>query len=229
MALRIAIAEDSYLVREGLTQLLAGAPELEVVAVCEDTYALLEAIEHDTPDVVLSDIRMPPFRDREGIRVAARLRDTHPEIGVVILSQYGDPSLALDLFEAGSEGRAYLLKERVGDRGELVEAIKAVADGRSVVDPKIIDGLITERARSAASPLDELTAREREVLAEVATGKSNAAIASLLFLTKRAVEKHINAIFMKLNLRETEDTSRRVTAALLFLADESARLGPPGI
>ncbi len=229
MALRIAIAEDSYLLREGLAQLLAGALELEVIAVCDDTYALLEAIEADPPDVVLSDIRMPPFRDREGIRVAAQLRETHPEIGVVILSQYADPSLALDLFEAGSEGRAYLLKERVGNRGELVDAIEAVADGRSVVDPKIIDGLIAERARSSASPLGELTAREREVLAEVAAGKSNAAIASLLFLTKRAVEKHINAIFLKLNLRDTEDTSRRVKAALLFLADESARVGPPGI
>ena len=229
MALRVAIAEDSYLVREGLSRLLTGAAEVDVIAVCEDAYSLLEAIDQDAPDVVLSDIRMPPFRDREGIRLAAQLRETHPDIGVVILSQYGDPSLALELFEAGSEGRAYLLKERIGDRDELVEAIKAVADGRSVVDPKIIDGLIAERARSSASPLDELTGREREVLAELATGKSNAAIASMLFLTKRAVEKHINAIFLKLNLRETEDTSRRVKAALMFLADESARVGPPGI
>ena len=130
------------------------------------------------------------------------------------------------MFESGSEGRAYLLKERVGDRGELVEAIQAVAERRSVVDPKIIDGLIAERARSSASPLDELTAREREVLAEVATGKSNAAIAVSLFLTKRAVEKHINAIFMKLNLRDTEDTSRRVKATLILLADQSPRAAP---
>jgi DNA-binding NarL/FixJ family response regulator len=229
MPLRLAIAEDNYLVREGLSKLLARVPELEVVAVCDDTYSLLEAIERDSPDVVLTDIRMPPFREREGIRVAAELRETHPEIGVVILSQYEAPILAIELFESGSEGRAYLLKERVGDRAELVEAIQAVADGRSVVDPKIIDGLIRERARASASALDELTAREREVLAEVATGKSNAAIAALLFLTKRAVEKHINAIFMKLNLRESEDTSRRVKAALLFLADESASEVPPEI
>jgi DNA-binding NarL/FixJ family response regulator len=222
MALRVAIAEDSYLVREGLRQLLAGAPELEVVAVCEDTYALVEAIERDAPDVVLSDIRMPPFRDREGIEVAAQLHQTHPEIGVVILSQYADPTFALDLFESGSDGRAYLLKERVGDRGELVAAIQAVADGRSVIDPKIIDELIAERARLSSSPLGELTTREREVLAQVATGKSNAAIASLLFLTKRAVEKHINAIFLKLSLRETGDTSRRVKATLIFLADEGS-------
>jgi DNA-binding NarL/FixJ family response regulator len=139
-------------------------------------------------------------------------------MGVVIFSQYADPSLALELFESGSEGRAYLLKERVGHRSELVDAIEAVAAGRSVVDPKIIDGLIAERARAAESPFDELTAREREVLAEVATGKSNAAIATSLFLTKRAVEKHINSIFMKLNLRESGETSRRVGATLIYLA-----------
>ncbi|HEY1716324.1 MAG TPA: response regulator transcription factor [Solirubrobacteraceae bacterium] len=219
MSLRVVIAEDSYLVREAVRQLLERASEIEVVAVCEDTRRLLEAVEREAPDVVVSDIWMPPFQGDDGIRVAARLRETHPSIGVVILSQYADPGLALELFESGSEGRAYLLKERVGDRGELVEAIQAVADRRSVVDPKIIDLLIAERARSAASPLDELTAREREVLAEVAVGKSNAAIAASLFLTKRAVEKHINAIFMKLNLRESEDTSRRVKAALIYLAD----------
>ena len=229
MALRVAIADDSYLVREGLSKLLDGVSEVEVVAVSEDTYSLLDAIERESPDVVLTDIRMPPFRDREGIQVAEQLRESHPRIGVVILSQYADPALALQLFESGAEGRAYLLKERVGNRAELVEAILAVAEGRSVVDPKIIDGLIVERARPSASPLDELTTREREVLAEVATGKSNAAVAAQLFLTKRAVEKHINAIFMKLNLRESEDTSRRVKATLLFLADESARKASPGI
>ena len=229
MPLRVAIAEDSYLVREGLSQLLAGVAGLDIVAVSEDTYSLIDAIERETPDVVLTDIRMPPFREREGIRVAAQLRETHPEIGVVILSQYADPALALELFESGSKGRAYLLKERIGNRGELVDAIEAVANGRSVVDPKIIDALIAERARSATSPLDELTTREREVLAEVATGKSNAAIATSLFLTKRAVEKHINAIFMKLNLRESEDTSRRVKAALMFLTEESAGQAPPGV
>jgi len=229
MALRVVIAEDSYLVREGLSHLLAGSPELDVVAVCEDTYSLLEAIERDAPDVVLSDVRMPPFREREGIRMATQLRHARPEIGVVILSQDDDPAYALELFESGSAGRAYLLTERVADRSELVAAIQAVADRRSAVDPKIIDGLIAEHARSSASPLDKLTARDREVLAAVATGKSNAAIASSLFLTKRAVEKHINAIFTKLNLLETDDTSRRVKAALIFLADQSPRVSPPGI
>jgi len=225
MALRVAIADDSYLVREGLSKLLDGVSEVEVVAVSEDTYSLLDAIERESPDVVLTDIRMPPFRDREGIQVAEQLRESHPRIGVVILSQYADPALALQLFESGAEGRAYLLKERVGNRAELVEAILAVAEGRSVVDPKIIDGLIVERARPSASPLDELTTREREVLAEVATGKSNAAVAAQLFLTKRAVEKHINAIFMKLQLGNPDDVSRRVKAALVFLAGGERR--PP--
>ncbi len=223
MALRVAIADDSYLVREGLTKLLDGDPLLELSAVCEDTYSLLDAVARVAPHVVVTDIRMPPFREREGIRLAAGLRETHPEVGVVVLSQYADPVMALELFAGGSHGRAYLLKERIGDRNELVEAIQAVADKRSVVDPKIIDLLIAERSRASASPLDELTGREREVLAEVATGKSNAAIAAQLFLTKRAVEKHINAIFMKLNLRESEDISRRVKAALIFLAGEDVQ------
>jgi DNA-binding NarL/FixJ family response regulator len=223
MTLRLAVADDNYLVREALRELLCGVPEVELVAVCEDRYALQDAIQRHSPDVVMSDIRMPPSGGSEGIRVAAELRETRPEVGVVILSQYDDPGLALELFRSGADGRAYLLKERVADRSELVEAIQAVADHRSVVDPKLIDGLIAERARIAASPLYELTEREREVLAAVATGKSNAAIAGLLFITKRAVEKHINAIFMKLNLRETEDTSRRVMATLMYLAGEAPR------
>jgi DNA-binding NarL/FixJ family response regulator len=219
VGLRVVVAEDSYLVREALQELLAGVPALEIVAVCEDVYALWEAIERERPDVVVTDIRMPPSHNREGIEVAARLRETHPEIGVVILSQHTDPAYALELFESGSEGRAYLLKERMGDLAQLVAAIEAVAAGRSSIDARVVDVLFAERARVAASPMDELTAREREVLAEVAKGNSNAAIAASLFLTKRAVEKHINAIFMKLNLRDSEDTSRRVTATLIYLAD----------
>jgi DNA-binding NarL/FixJ family response regulator len=218
LALRVVIADDSYLFREALGQLLGEAPEVQVTAVCENTDALREAIERDPPDVVVTDVRMPPSYEREGIEVAAELRASHPEIGVVILSQYADPPLVLYLFESGTNGRAYLLKERVGERSELIRAIEAVAAGRSVIDPKLIDGLIAERARSLSSPLSALTAREREVLAEVAAGKSNALIASSLFLTKRAVEKHINGIFMKLNLREADDTSRRVKATLIYLA-----------
>jgi DNA-binding NarL/FixJ family response regulator len=217
--LHVVVADDSYLVREALCHLLASAPDIELVAVCSDGEALLAAVERESPDVVLSDVRMPPHQRREGILVAAQLRETHPEIGVVLLSQYDDPTYALELFESGSEGRAYLLKERIGDLSELVDAIHAVADGRSVVDAKIIDGLIAERVRSEQSSLDELTAREREVLGGVAAGKSNTAIANSLSLTKRAVEKHINAIFMKLGLHESDDVSRRVKAALIYLAN----------
>jgi DNA-binding NarL/FixJ family response regulator len=219
MPLRIVVAEDSYLVREALTQLFASDPELDLVATAEDAEALVAAIERERPDVVLTDIFMPPFEGPAGIHVAARLRETHPEIGVVILSQYAEPGYAVELFESGSASRAYLLKERIGNRAELVGAIQAVASGGSVIDPKVVDGLIAERSRSANSPLGQLTAREREVLAEVATGKSNSAIADSLFLTKRAVEKHINAIFMKLNLRDSDDVSRRVKAALMYLSD----------
>jgi DNA-binding NarL/FixJ family response regulator len=214
----VAVADDSYLVREALQTLLAQVPEIELVAVCGDAETLLAAVERESPDVVLSDIRMPPLHEREGIRVAAQLRETHPEIGVVLLSQYEDPTYALELFESGSEGRAYLLKERLSNSSELVDAIQAVADGRSVVDARIIDGLIDERVRSQPSSLDELTAREREVLGGVAAGQSNTAIARSLSLTKRAVEKHINAIFMKLGLHESADVSRRVKAALIYLA-----------
>jgi DNA-binding NarL/FixJ family response regulator len=217
--LQVVVADDSYLVREALCHLLASAPDIELVAVCGDSEALLAAVERESPDVVLSDVRMPPHQRREGILVAAQLRETHPEIGVVLLSQYDDPTYALELFESGSEGRAYLLKERIGDLSELVDAIHAVADGRSVVDTKIIDGLIAERVRSEQSSLDELTTREREVLSGVAAGKSNTAIAHSLSLTKRAVEKHINAIFMKLGLHESGDVSRRVKAALIYLAN----------
>jgi DNA-binding NarL/FixJ family response regulator len=218
MPLQVALADDSFLVREALQNLLTPVPEIELVAVCGDGEALLAAVERESPNVVLSDIRMPPHQEREGIRVAAQLRETHPEIGVVLLSQYEDPTYALELFESGSEGRAYLLKERLGDLSQLLDAIRAVADGRSVVDAKIIDGLIAERARSEPSSLDELTVREREVLGGVAAGQSNTAIARSLSLTKRAVEKHINAIFMKLGLHESGDVSRRVKAALIYLA-----------
>jgi DNA-binding NarL/FixJ family response regulator len=217
--LNVVLADDSYLVREALRHLLALAPDIELVATCCDAEELMAAVERESPNVVLSDIRMPPLHEREGIRIAAQLRETHPEIGVVLLSQYEDPTYALELFESGSEGRAYLLKDRIGDLSELVDAIQAVADGRSVVDVKIIDGLIAERRRSEQSSLEELTAREREVLGGLAAGKSNTAIADALSLTKRAVEKHINAIFMKLGLQESDDVSRRVKAALIYLAD----------
>ena len=217
----VVLGEDSYLVREGLRQVLAGAPEVELVAECGDADALMREIEERQPDVVLTDIRMPPTHTDEGIRLAADLRVAYPRIGVVVLSQYADPGYVLELLAAGSEGRAYLLKERVHDRRELVAAIEAVAGGESVIDPKIVEVLVAAKARDERSPLAELTPREREVLAAIAEGKSNAAISDALVLTKRAVEKHINAIFLKLNLSHSqaaEKVSPRVKAALVFLA-----------
>jgi DNA-binding NarL/FixJ family response regulator len=227
MPTRLLIADDSFLLREALTELLGSDPRLKVVAVVADVAALEAAVESERPDVVLTDIRMPPFEGGEGIRFAVALRDTHPDIGVVVLSQYAEAGFALELFEDGSAGRAYLLKERVGNRAELVAAIDAVAAGGSVVDPKIVDELISERSRLEDSPLADLTSREREVLAELAAGKSNSAIAGSLYLTKRAVEKHINAIFMKLNLRGSDDVSSRVAATLIFLSEERQAPHPP--
>jgi DNA-binding NarL/FixJ family response regulator len=219
MAIRIALGEDSLIVREGVHQLLAVDPAVEIVAAVGDLDSLREACEQHRPDVVLTDIRMPPTGTDEGIRLAGELRDSHPEIGVVVLSQFSDPLYALALLERGSDGRAYLLKERVHNRAELMAAIRAVADGGSLIDPKIVEALVTARGRAERSPLNELTAREREVLAEIAQGKSNTAIAESLFLTKRAVEKHINSIFLKLGLAYAEDVSKRVKAALMFLSD----------
>ena len=208
------------IVREGLQQLLAASPTVDVVATCADYDELRAAVERERPDVVLTDIRMPPTQTDEGIRIAHELRETHPEIGVVVLSQYAEPQYVLSLLDAGSDGRGYLLKERVHSRGTLVSAIDSVARGGSVIDPKVVEVLVEERTRAERSPLSELTDREREVLAEIATGKSNSAIAESLVLTKRAVEKHINAIFMKLGLAASDDVSKRVKAALLFLAEE---------
>jgi DNA-binding NarL/FixJ family response regulator len=161
---------------------------------------------------------------REGVRqlLAAELRETHPEIGVVILSQFSDPSYALSLLDHGSDGRAYLLKERVHNRAELMAAIRAVADGGSMIDPKVVEALVIARSRAERSPLNELTARELEVLAEIAQGKSNTSIPESLFLTERAVEKHINAIFWKLGLADAADVSKRVKAALMFLSEDAA-------
>jgi DNA-binding NarL/FixJ family response regulator len=220
VTIRVALADDSLLLREGLYELLNGENDIEIVASCEDLPSLLEAIDRTAPDVVLTDIRMPPTQSDEGIRAAIQLRNTHPEIGVVVLSQYDEPSYAVALLEAGSAGRGYLLKERVYDPAQLVSVIESVAEGGSFIDPKIVEVLVAANARGRRSPLSGLTSREQEVLAEIAEGKSNAAIAESLFLTKRSVEKHINSIFLKLNLSEAEDTSKRVKAALMFLAED---------
>lgn len=223
MPIRIALAEDSLIVREGVKQLLASAADIDIVASCGDATSLFDAVETEAPDVVVTDIRMPPTETDEGIQVAARLRESHPQIGVVVLSQYSDPGYALALLESGSDRRAYLLKERVHDRGELLATIRTVSEGGSVIDPKIVEVLVTAKARADESPLSELTPREREVLSEIAQGKSNVAIAVSLVLTKRAVEKHINSIFMKLGLAAEKDIAKRVKATLLFLADQPVR------
>jgi DNA-binding NarL/FixJ family response regulator len=220
VAIRVVVAEDNLIVREGVQQLLAASPIVEVISAHGDVDGVLDAIQQSRPDVVLTDIRMPPTSTDEGIRLAEELREQSPSTGVVVLSQYAEPHYVLALFEHGSDGRAYLLKERIHDRGQLVAAIDAVAQGGSVVDPKIVEVLVEGRARAAQrSPLADLTARERDVLAEVAKGKSNAAIAESLVLSKRAVEKHINSIFTKLRLGSSEDISKRVKATLMFLAD----------
>jgi DNA-binding NarL/FixJ family response regulator len=217
--IRVVIAEDSYLIREILTTTLLSAPEVELVAVCSNGKELMTAIATWTPDVVLTDIRMPPSGAEEGIRVAAELRETNPEVGVVVLSQYAEPAYAVALLEKGTGRRAYLLKERIRNKQELIGAIEAVAHGGSAIDPAIVDVLIKARSKMAQSRLSELTPRERQLLAEIAAGKSNGAIAESLVLTKRAVEKHVNSIFAKLDLPETQDVSRRVMAALIFLSE----------
>jgi DNA-binding NarL/FixJ family response regulator len=219
MPIRIALGEDSLLVREGLRRVLTGDPELELVAAAGDLESLREACARERPDVVLTDVRMPPTETDEGIRFARELRDTAPRTGVVVLSQYSDPIYALALLDRGPDRRAYLLKERVHNRAELTAAIHAVAHGGSFIDPQIIDGLMRSRSQAERSPLQDLTAREREVLGQIAQGKSNTAIAQSLVLTKRAVEKHINAIFLKLGLADAQDVSKRVKATLIMLSE----------
>jgi DNA-binding NarL/FixJ family response regulator len=217
--IRVVLADDSFLVREAVEQILAEARHIELVASCGDVPSLMAAIDREQPAVVVTDIRMPPAHDDEGIEVANRLRATRPEIGVVVLSQYAESRFGLALLEQGSDGRAYLLKERVHDKHQLISAIDAVAAGGAVIDAKIVETIVAQRARDADSPLAELSPRELEILAEIAQGKSNARIAEQLVLTKRAVEKHINAIFLKLGLTYAQDVSRRVKAALIYLSE----------
>jgi DNA-binding NarL/FixJ family response regulator len=219
--IRVVIAEDSYLIRESLSQMLGSEPGFEVLAVCADADELNASIERLDPDVVITDIRMPPSEGEEGIRIAQRLRRTRPQTGVVVLSQYAEPAYALALLDDGAEGRSYLLKQNLRDRRELLDTVAEVAAGGSRVDAQVVEVLVRSHAGRADSPLAELTPRERELLAEIAKGKSNEAIAKSLVITKRAVEKHVNSIFLKLGLGQAEGlSSRRVTAALMFLADE---------
>ncbi len=220
MTIRIVVAEDSLLVREGIAALLHAQDDVDVVALCADLDELMAAVADTHPDVVLTDIRMPPTGTDEGIRAATALRHDHPDTGVVVLSQYAEPAYAVALLDEGSQGRAYLLKERVSEPDQLMSAIREVARGGSVVDPRVVDALVAGRSRSTQSPLRHLTPRETEVLAEIAQGKNNAAVAESLVLSERAVEKHINSLFSKLGLGAEPDVHRRVKAVLLYLADQ---------
>ena len=217
MAIRVILAEDNYLAREGIVRVLESIDDVDLVAAYGDLETVRDAIDSARPDVVVTDIRMPPSHTDEGIRLADELRTTQPEVGVVVLSQHTDPLYALALFDQGAARRAYLLKERVRDQAELGRAVREVASGGSVVDPRIVEGLLAVHTRDR-TPLEELTPRELEILGLIAQGRSNNAIAGELVVTKRAVERHINAIFRKLELEESEEISRRVKAALLYLA-----------
>jgi DNA-binding NarL/FixJ family response regulator len=219
MAIRVVLAEDHYLVREGVRRLLESHPEVDVVATCDDLGSLLAAVDAERPDVVVTDIRMPPTGVDEGIQAAERLRETHPDVGVVVLSQFAEPRYALALLEGGTARRAYLLKERVEDLDELVGAIEAVAAGGSAIDPKVVEALVAGKSRAEHSPLAELTPRERDVLRVMAEGKNNAAIAGSLFLTERSVEKVIHSIFLKLGLAWETAVHKRVKAVILYLAE----------
>jgi DNA-binding NarL/FixJ family response regulator len=217
--LRVVFAEDNYLVREGTVALLSSVDDVEVVGTAEAYDELIAAVETATPDAVLTDIRMPPTGTDEGIRAAKAIRVSHPGVGVVVLSQFADEEYAYELLKDGAEGLGYLLKERVADVDEVVRALNEVARGGSVLDPKVVESLVAAKDRMAHSPLASLTDREREVLGHMAQGQNNAAIAKSLFLTERAVEKHINSLFHKLDLTEEPDVHRRVMAVLAFLRE----------
>jgi DNA-binding NarL/FixJ family response regulator len=227
VTLRIVIAEDSFLVREGVRQVLDRQPDLEVVGVCGDLPGLLAAVDAGRPDVVVTDVRMPPTSTDEGIRAAVRLRRSHPSIGVVVLSQYAEPAYATPLLAEGSAGRAYLLKERVGEPGQLAGVVRSVAVGGSYIDPVVVEALVADAVQERRSPLAGLSRREGEVLAQIAQGKSNAAVGAALYLSERAVEKHINVLFAKLGLTSEPDVNRRVKAVLLYLAAHPGA-GTPG-
>jgi DNA-binding NarL/FixJ family response regulator len=217
--IRVVLADDHYLVREGVRGLLEAEPGIEVVAVCSDLGSLFDAVDDNEPDVVVTDIRMPPGNTDEGIQAAERLRGTHPSVGVVVLSQYATPGFALALLAHGSAGRAYLLKERLEDVEQLVAAIRTVGEGGSVIDPKVVEALVAENARGEGSRLDQLTPRERDVLREMAAGKSNAAIGETLFLAERSVEAVIHSIFLKLGLSWENSIHKRVKAVIVYLGE----------
>jgi DNA-binding NarL/FixJ family response regulator len=223
VVLRVIFAEDNLLVREGVSALLAEADDVELVQTVGDPGALLEAVAEHEPDAVLTDIRMPPTFTTEGIDAAKRIRAAHPSTGVLVLSQYVEEDYAFDLLSEGVAGLGYLLKERVSQRDELVRALHDVARGGSVLDPRVVEGLLARRSQESQSPLLGLTGREREVLQEMAAGRSNAATAKALFMSERAVEKHVGSVFQKLGLTDESDVNRRVMAVLAFLEATGGR------
>ena len=218
--IRVALAEDHVLLREGISRLVAANEDFELVGAASDLPQLLALVSEQVPDVVVTDIRMPPTGTDEGIEAAAWIREHHPQVAVVVLSQYTVPGYALALLEPGSAGRGYLLKERIGSVDELARAIRTVAQGGSVIDPVVVDELVRARSQERHLGLSSLTPRETEILAEMAQGKSNSAIAASLFVTERAVEKHTNSIFAKLGLSEEKDVNRRVKAVLVYLSQQ---------
>jgi DNA-binding NarL/FixJ family response regulator len=217
MALRVVLADDNYLVREGITALLAEVDDIELVESVGDPQSLLISVRQHQPDAVLTDIRMPPTHTTEGIDAAKQIRAEHPSIGVVVLSQYVEEEYALALLSDGVAGLGYLLKERVSDIAELVRALNDVARGGSALDPKVVEGLMSRKSGEASSPLRGLTDRERMVLEEMATGRTNASIAQTLYMSERSVEKHISAVFLKLGLVDEGESNRRVMAVLAFV------------
>ena len=221
--IRVVLADDHVLLRDGISRLVAATDDFELAGTAGDLPGLLALVESERPDVVVTDIRMPPTGTDEGIQAAAWVRAHLPATGVVVLSQYVAPGYAVALLEHGSAGRAYLLKERIANVDELAGAIRAVAGGGSVIDPMVVDELVRARGRDSPLGLAALTPREREILAEMAQGKSNSAIAAALFVTERAVEKHTNSIFAKLNLSEERDVNRRVKAVLVYLSQRPER------
>jgi DNA-binding NarL/FixJ family response regulator len=223
VAIRVVLAEDSYLMREGVRRLLEDDGGVEVVATCGDLDSLMTAVAEHAPDVLVTDIRMPPSNTDEGIRAAGLLRTSFPSVGVVVLSQYDEPEYAIELLARGASGRAYLLKDSLITSGDLLHAVQEVVAGRSVIDPQVVEGLVAARNRFDGSPLHRLSPRELDVLSQMAQGSSNDAIAAALFISVRVVEKHISGIFAKLGLGEETDVHRRVKAVLIYLSGTPAR------
>jgi DNA-binding NarL/FixJ family response regulator len=212
--MRVVIAEDSVLLREGLVRLLADE-DIDVVATVGDGLTLVDAVAEHTPDLAIVDVRMPPTFTDEGLRAALAARERVPDTPILVLSQYVEERYATELIGGGARGVGYLLKERVADVTEFVEAVRKIAEGGTVIDPEVIGQLLGRRRRG--DPLEALTPREGEVLALMAQGRSNGAIARDLVVTEGAVEKHISNIFAKLDLPQAEDSHRRVMAVLAYL------------